>query len=93
MQQLSNKSLTFEEHTCFRKWEGVWDTIAGSVQLGHDSLQAAMLLYELHGSHTTNACITCRMASFGCFAFGDKYALLMLMIGAERCCSWLACLV
>ena len=54
----TSKEVTFEEHTRLREGEGVWDAIASSVQLGHNSLQAAVLLYELHGSHTPNPCTT-----------------------------------
>lgn len=77
-----SKVLTFEEHTSLREGERVWDAVAGSVQLGHDSLQAAMLLYELHGSYTTNAC-TKLPAMLYLFCLPSKHALVMLTTGTR----------
>lgn len=53
----TSASSTFEEDSSFLEREGVGDAVPGGVQLCHDSLQAAMLLYELQSCHTTNACI------------------------------------
>lgn len=56
---------TFEEYASLLVGEGIRDAITGSVQLGHDCLQVAMLLYKLQCAHTPYVCTQSKPSLIG----------------------------